>query len=243
MTTFSPDPAGGVPLTPLVAGSRAANPPSGAGAGPAHPVIPMAGGAEGGRIELSPWLPAAPRMAAAKPPSAVAVRGISCSPVPETGPAGAGEQAGTAGSQQPGGHPQAPAEGARTPDAAPPAGTTYTIGLPAGLALLSLNGREHYMARHRAYQSLKKSAWAMILNARVPRLRRVEITAVYDPPDRRQRDPDNIAASLKPCVDALVAARVIPSDDSRYVTSVRCEIGAQVYPRGRLRLIIREVAA
>lgn len=170
-------------------------------------------GAEGG-CESPPGLPAAPRTAAVIPPFAVAVRGT-----PETPPGGA------------------------RPHAAPPGGSTWEIELPAGLKLLSLNGREHYMVRNRTYQSLKKAAWAMTVNARVPRLERVEITAVYDPPDRRQRDPDNLAASLKPCVDALVAARVIPNDDSRYVAGVSCEIGERIYPRGRLRLIIREVAA
>lgn len=148
----------------------------------------------------------------------------------------------------------APAEsppGSARPHAALPGGSTWTIELPAGLELLSLNGREHYYARHRLYQSLKQAAWAMVLKAKLPRLQRVTVTVVYDPPDRRHRDADNLAPTLKALVDGLVASGRIGAgvplrpgqgDDSRYVAAVTMEIGPEPYPRGRLRLIICEVA-
>jgi crossover junction endodeoxyribonuclease RusA len=113
--------------------------------------------------------------------------------------------------------------------------------LPAGLRLLTLNGREHWAERNRRYQALKKAAWATALKARLPRLSRVAVTLAYDPPDRRHRDADNLAATLKPCIDGLVAARVIPRDDERYLAAAACEIGGRPFPGGRVRLTVREI--
>lgn len=139
--------------------------------------------------------------------------------------------------------PQTPAGGAGD-NARLPAGSTgrsWTIKLPAGLRLLSLNGREHYMERHRRAQALKKAAWAMARNARIPSLERVSLVVEYQPPDRRHRDADNAAtASGKPCIDGLVAAGVIEDDESpRYVAEVAYRIGAP-HPGGRLVLHVTE---
>lgn len=145
---------------------------------------------------------------------------------------------------------QTPAGGAPERASVLSAGQGWTIELPAGLALLSLNDRDHWATRNRTYQSLKKAAWAMTLNARMPRLERVTVTLVYDPPDRRHRDADNLAATLKAVVDGIVASgRIGPGvparpglgDDSRYVPAVSMEISGETFPRGRLRIIVREV--
>lgn len=118
---------------------------------------------------------------------------------------------------------------------------TWTIALPAGLKLLSPNQRLHWSERNRRFQSLKKAAWAMALNARIPALEHVTVTAEYQPPDGRHRDPDNApAASLKPCIDGLVAAGVLAGDDRRHVSEVACRIGER-YPKGRLLITITEV--
>jgi len=130
----------------------------------------------------------------------------------------------------PGGAPQAP-------------GRTFTIALPPGLALLSLNDRGHWAARYRRSEALKKAAWAMALQAKIPRLERVSITAEYQPPDRRHRDADNPVASVKAAIDGIVAAGILPSDESpRYVASVTCSIG-EPYPKGRLVLHLAELPA
>jgi len=116
----------------------------------------------------------------------------------------------------------------------------YVITLPAGIPLLSLNQRLHWAACNRATQSLKKAAWAMALQAKAPSLQRAEITIEYQPPDRRRRDPDNLAPSGKACIDGLVLAGVLPDDSSAHVTAVHYAIGA-IYPRGRVVLHVREV--
>jgi crossover junction endodeoxyribonuclease RusA len=134
-----------------------------------------------------------------------------------------------------------------TPDASVPragsAGRTFTIALPPGLALLNLNDRGHWAARYRRSQAIKKAAWALALQARIPRLERVSVTAEYQPPDRRHRDADNPVASVKAAIDGMVAAGCLPSDESpRYVATVTCSIG-EPYPKGRLVLHLAELPA
>jgi crossover junction endodeoxyribonuclease RusA len=140
---------------------------------------------------------------------------------------------------------RAPSPAGGTPDpSVPPAGSaprTYTVELPAGLKLLSLNDRLHWAERDRRTEALKKAAWAMAWQAKIPPLGRVSIVAEYQPPDGRHRDADNIAPAAKAAIDGLVIAQVVPDDESpRYVTEVICRIG-EPYPRGRLVLRLTEV--
>ena len=146
------------------------------------------------------------------------------------------------------------ASGGGAPDTSvPPPGSrgrAYTIVLPAGLKLLSLNDRLHWAAANSIKQELKKAAWAMALHDKVPRLDRVFVAAVYQPPpDWRERDGDNPVISVKACIDGIVAAGILPSDACpRYVTGVYCTIG-EPFPAGRMVLHllpsdpVRELAA
>ncbi len=123
-----------------------------------------------------------------------------------------------------------------------PAGRTFTIALPAGLKLLSLNDRLHYGQRYRRSQDIKKAACVMALKAKVPRLERVSVVVEYQPRDRRERDADNISPSGKAALDGIVAAKVLADDSKTYVTGVRCTIG-EPYPLGRLVIHLTEVTA
>jgi hypothetical protein len=131
------------------------------------------------------------------------------------------------------------------------------VELPPGLKLLNLNDRLHWAKRHELYEQLKSDALKMIRLARVPQLERVGVTVVYDPPpDWRDHDPDNVAASAKPIIDAMrppgprrVGGRIIrfgregyvlAGDDSGHVAWVTCMIG-DPFPRGRLRVVITEL--
>ena len=117
---------------------------------------------------------------------------------------------------------------------------TFTITLPPGLELLSPNQRLHWAERNRRFQALKKATWALALAGHVLRLERAELVVEYQPPDARRRDADNTpAASGKPCIDGLVAANVLPGDDSRHVAQVVYRIG-QPWPKGRLVLHLTE---
>ena len=117
----------------------------------------------------------------------------------------------------------------------------YTLELPPGLPLLSLNDRRHWAASHLITKQVKKAAWACALAAKVPALQRVTITVEYQPPNSsRRRDPDNLAPTGKAAIDGLVLAGVLPDDDSTHVTAVRYQIGP-VFPRGRIILHVREM--
>ena len=116
--------------------------------------------------------------------------------------------------------------------------------------MLSLNDREHRMVQFRKAKELKKAAWAMTLGAKVPKLNRVTVAVVYDPPDGRHRDADNLGPTLKAVIDGIAIAvlpaysgkrRAVPGDDSRHVARVSLEIGPEPFPRGRLRVVITEV--
>ena len=121
---------------------------------------------------------------------------------------------------------------------------TFTIELPAGMDLLSLNRRMHWAEKNRRTRELKKAAWAITRMNLIPHLERASIAVEYQPPDRRHRDADNAGtASGKACIDGIVAAGVLDDDECpRYVTDVRYTIGP-VFPRGRLVLHVTEVAA
>jgi len=121
---------------------------------------------------------------------------------------------------------------------------TFTIAMPPGLKLLSLNGREHWSERARRTEALKKAAWALALQAKIPRLERVSVVVEYQPPDRRHRDAENTcAASGKAAIDGIVKAGVLEDDECpRYVAGIWCTIGA-IYPKGRLVLHLTEVEA
>ena len=158
-------------------------------------------------------------------------------PFPEPTRCLTGAHQAAAGNQNPAGSEQRRAAG-KLP--AGPAPRSYMLVLPPGLKLLNLNDRTHWAARHRRSQSLKKAAWAMALQAKIPVLERVVIVIEYQPPDRRWRDPDNVAPSAKALIDGCVAAGCLINDDSRYVAEVTCRIG-QPYPKGRLLLHLTEV--
>ena len=153
-------------------------------------------------------------------------RAAATEPDPETGGSGS--------------EPAPPVRG-RAPRAP---GRTFTIALPPGLKLLSLNDRGHWAARYRRSEALKKAAWAMALQAKIPRLERVAVTVEYQPRDLRHYDAENTCApSGKACLDGIVAAGVLEDDECpRYVTGIWCTIGS-LYPKGRLVLHLTDVAA
>jgi crossover junction endodeoxyribonuclease RusA len=120
---------------------------------------------------------------------------------------------------------------------------TWTIELPAGMKLLSQNGRLHYHEKNRRFQLLKDATIVLARQAKIPPLGRVLIVVEYQPPDRRDRDNDNVPpASGKACTDGLVAAAVLETDCSRHVLDTKNRIGP-VYPKGRLVLYVTEAPA
>lgn len=109
---------------------------------------------------------------------------------------------------------------------------------------LSLNGsrRNHY-AHARDVKKLRQIARACARANNIPPLARVQIELHYAPRDRRRRDPLNLVATLKPIEDGIVDAGVIPDDTPEYSQPTIPVIDPPTGCRGRLYVIVRELAA
>lgn len=90
-----------------------------------------------------------------------------------------------------------------------PRSWTLTID---GFEPLSLNDRTHRMARAQLTAEWVGEVVTLVKAERIPRLQRIHVRLEAHPPIRRRRDRDNLAATLKPCIDGLVRAGVVPDD-------------------------------
>jgi len=96
---------------------------------------------------------------------------------------------------------------------------TWTIRLPYATPPLSLNGRMHWAQKAEITRKLRGYVTATAgARLHVPRCQRINVTLVYVPRDGRRRDRDNLVATLKPCIDGLVDAGIVPDDSPEYVT-------------------------
>ena len=78
---------------------------------------------------------------------------------------------------------------------------------------LSPNGRPGWAPKARAVRRYRETAHLLALAARPGRpMERARVTAKFYFVDRRQRDPDNLLASLKSAIDGLVDAHVVGND-------------------------------
>jgi len=151
-------------------------------------------------------------------------------------PAGLGAGRGPAAGAAPAGTGESPlAAPASTP-------RTWVIEMPAGTELLNSNDRDsHWARRNRVTEGLRATAGWLARRQQIPALGRAHVLAVYEPPDRRRRDPANLYPSVKAIVDGLVDARVLPDDDAAHLEGPDMRLG-KPHARGRLVLHITEVS-
>jgi crossover junction endodeoxyribonuclease RusA len=97
--------------------------------------------------------------------------------------------------------------------------TEWTIELPFTKSL-SLNDRLHHMVKAKLVAQWRKAALEGMREANIPACKRVKASLLYIPAQNRRRDPDNLVASMKPVVDALVDAGVVPDDTQEYVERI-----------------------
>lgn len=114
---------------------------------------------------------------------------------------------------------------------------SYTLVLPAGMEILNLNHRLHWARKAQISGALKQASWALARQQHIPRLASLTYALVYEPPDKRRRDSDNISPNVKPLIDGLVAAGVLADDNFRLAKFGGCSIGAP-HPKGRLILCL-----
>jgi len=89
-----------------------------------------------------------------------------------------------------------------------------------------LGGNDRGHTRYRAPHivAAHDSAAASIRKAKLPHLAGAEVTLHYRVPDKRRRDADNLAPTLKVVLDALVRADVLPDDSWVHVPAATCRI-------------------
>lgn len=101
--------------------------------------------------------------------------------------------------------------------------------LPLGFQTppLTLNGRYHYRARARLVRAVRTAVVVRARQLKLEPVPHVHVTLHYVPRDRRDRDPDNLVATLKPAIDALTAkgqaegricVGIVPDDTPQYVS-------------------------
>jgi crossover junction endodeoxyribonuclease RusA len=81
---------------------------------------------------------------------------------------------------------------------------------------MSLNDRTHWRVKAKHTREIRDYVreWAWFT---VPACSAAEVELHYVPRDRRRRDLDNLIPTLKPAIDGLVDAGVVPDDTPEYV--------------------------
>lgn len=119
---------------------------------------------------------------------------------------------------------------------------TLTLTLPLPPRELHPNARVHWRPKAKAvatYRMLAKGAALVALGrARQPRWSAAAAQAVFYVKDRRRRDRDNLAASLKAGWDGIADAGVVENDAGITHLPVRIEVDAA---RPRVEITITQV--
>lgn len=83
--------------------------------------------------------------------------------------------------------------------------------------VLNLNDREHWQLKANKSKHIRQLAKQIARASRAPHLKRALLTVEIAFPDRKRRDPHNWMATVKPIVDGLVKAGVLPDDDAEHL--------------------------
>lgn len=115
------------------------------------------------------------------------------------------------------------------------------VPLWKGKPPLTLNQRLHWSEKARRTKKIRDTVGWQAQAMRLGTATHVSVQLHYNTGDRRRRDSDNLVATLKPCVDGLVDAGLVPDDDPAHVTTIMPEIHNGLGPR-RLWITIRITA-
>lgn len=98
----------------------------------------------------------------------------------------------------------------------------------AAADVLTGNGRDGRREKTRKTRAIRTVAEATARYRRAPHLNRARIVIDVDYPDHRRRDIHNLHWTVKPLVDGLTRAGLLPDDDDRHLD------GITLQPTGRL---------
>lgn len=119
--------------------------------------------------------------------------------------------------------------------------TEWIIRLPYSTPPLTLNGRQHWATKARGVREVRGTVATLAKVLHIPACQRIHIELHYVPRDGRRRDQDNLVATLKPCIDGLVDAGIVPDDSPEYVTWVPPVIDPPDFNYPHLYLQIEEM--
>lgn len=108
-----------------------------------------------------------------------------------------------------------------------------TVVLPWPPKELSPNARMHYMALHRAKKAYRTACWLQARKAGMSAATlmgadEAEVHLIFYPPDRRNRDMDNMIASMKAGLDGLADALKVDDSAFHVTFDVSDDIGGMV---------------
>lgn len=97
-------------------------------------------------------------------------------------------------------------------------GPCWHLPLPFTRPPLSLNDRHpHWAAKARTVQAVRHATSVVARAKKVPACERIAVELHYQQRVSRTIDGDNLMATVKPCVDGLRDAGVVPDDDTSRV--------------------------
>jgi crossover junction endodeoxyribonuclease RusA len=91
--------------------------------------------------------------------------------------------------------------------------TTWHLPLPFTKPPLSLNDRGHWAAKARTTKAVRNAVAVVARSKKMPACERIAVELHYQQKVARPIDGDNLMATVKPCVDGLRDAGVVPDDD------------------------------
>lgn len=85
---------------------------------------------------------------------------------------------------------------------------------------LSMNDRKDWRSNADEVATLRQAAGWLAKAAKIPKCEKIRTTLIYEPKDKRRRDPINLMATLKPVQDGLVDVGIVPDDTPEFMETV-----------------------
>jgi hypothetical protein len=114
-----------------------------------------------------------------------------------------------------------------TPAASPPGSrAVWVLDLPYTSPPLDINRslKSHWGKIHAQLQQVQRDAYYLAKSRKIPALDRISVTLVYWPGNNTVHDADNMSLTIKPLIDGLRKAGVVPDDRGRHVAQVAMRV-------------------
>ena len=93
------------------------------------------------------------------------------------------------------------------------------IDLPWTRPPLTANQRMHWAEKSRVTREVRQTTCLLARSRKAPSTSRLVVTLHYRQAVKRRLDAHNLYALVKPCVDGLVDAGIVPDDDTEHVST------------------------